>query len=111
VDPEIEQEISEAVTEVDGDQFLGLSGERVGVITKIIGDFYERHGMSQGDAVILTVTEVRRYLKKMIKGDLPDVGVSRAPRMCIKVDLPEPDGPMMATNSPFSILKLTPARA
>ena len=27
-------------------------------------------------------------------------GTSRQPRMCIRVDLPDPDGPMMATNSP-----------
>ena len=31
--------------------------------------------------------------------------------MFIAVDLPEPDGPMMATNSPRSIDRLTPASA
>ena len=36
----------------------------------------------------------------------PDVGVSRHPKICIKVDLPEPEGPIIATNSPFSISKL-----
>ena len=36
-------------------------------------------------------------------GTSPDVGTSRQPRMCISVDLPEPDGPMMATNSPSSM--------
>ena len=30
----------------------------------------------------------------------PEVGRSRQPRMCISVDLPEPDGPVTATNSP-----------
>ena len=29
----------------------------------------------------------------------------------MRVDLPEPDGPMMATYSPSSIVKLTPRRA
>ena len=29
----------------------------------------------------------------------PEVAVSRPDRMCIMVDLPEPDGPMMAVNS------------
>ena len=29
----------------------------------------------------------------------------------ISVDLPEPDGPMMATYSPFSMVMLTPRRA
>ncbi len=31
---------------------------------------------------------------------MPDVTVSRPARQCIRVDLPEPDGPMMAVNSP-----------
>ena len=31
--------------------------------------------------------------------------------MFMAVDLPEPDAPMMATNSPSSIEKLTPRRA
>jgi hypothetical protein len=29
----------------------------------------------------------------------------------IRVDLPEPEGPIIDTNSPFSILKLTPLSA
>ena len=36
----------------------------------------------------------------------PVVGRSRQPRMFIRVDLPEPDGPMIATNSPASIVEL-----
>ena len=31
--------------------------------------------------------------------------------MCMKVDLPEPDGPTMATNSPASTSSDTPRRA
>ena len=31
--------------------------------------------------------------------------------MCISVDLPEPDGPMTATYSPWSIRRLTPCNA
>ena len=34
---------------------------------------------------------------------VPWVGESRQPRMCISVDLPLPDGPMMEMNSPSSI--------
>ena len=30
---------------------------------------------------------------------------------CMSVDLPEPDGPMIATNSPSSMVKLTPRKA
>src|SRR5688572_17188114 len=41
----------------------------------------------------------------------PVVGVSTPPKMCSSVDLPEPEDPTMATNSPFSTLKLTSFRA
>ncbi|OGK68500.1 hypothetical protein A2334_01370 [Candidatus Roizmanbacteria bacterium RIFOXYB2_FULL_38_10] len=33
----------------------------------------------------------------------PEVGRSRAPKICIRVDLPLPDGPIIATNSPLFI--------
>src|SRR4026209_2465221 len=41
----------------------------------------------------------------------PELGVSTPPRTRSRVDLPEPEGPTMATNSPFSTLKLTPSMA
>src|SRR6476469_5411411 len=41
----------------------------------------------------------------------PDVGWSSASNNRMKVDLPEPDGPMRKTNSPLSILTLTSSRA
>jgi len=41
----------------------------------------------------------------------PDVGRSRQPRRFMRVDLPEPDGPMIATNSPSSIDSVTPSSA
>ena len=34
----------------------------------------------------------------------PEVSVSRPARQCISVDLPEPDGPMMAVNWPPGML-------
>ena len=41
----------------------------------------------------------------------PEVGWSRQPRICIKVDFPEPDGPMIATNSPSLTRSETPRSA
>ena len=41
----------------------------------------------------------------------PRVGTSRQPMMFISVDFPEPDGPMMATNSPRSTRRSTAVRA
>ena len=42
---------------------------------------------------------------------MPLVGRSRPPSMCSSVDLPEPEVPTTATNSPCSTLRSTPSRA
>jgi hypothetical protein len=42
---------------------------------------------------------------------VPVVGTSRQPTMFIRVDLPEPDAPMIATYSPASMSRSTPASA
>jgi len=42
---------------------------------------------------------------------VPESGRSIAPIMCSRVDLPEPDGPVSATNSPGAIVKLTSSAA
>jgi len=41
----------------------------------------------------------------------PLVGVSSAPIRCMKVDLPEPDGPVTARYSPRGTSTLTPCSA
>ena len=41
----------------------------------------------------------------------PDVGVSSPAMQCMRVDLPEPDGPITAVNRPRSNSTLMPARA
>ncbi len=42
---------------------------------------------------------------------VPEVGVSSAAMQCMRVDFPEPDGPMIAANSPRAKSRSTPARA
>ena len=42
---------------------------------------------------------------------VPEVGRSSVPMRLSRVDLPDPEGPTMATNSPRSIERLTPAHA
>src|SRR5262249_61352277 len=42
---------------------------------------------------------------------VPAVGLSRQPRIAISVDLPEPDGPISATNSPRSTVRSIPRNA
>ena len=38
----------------------------------------------------------------------PEVGRSSAARMCMSVDLPEPEGPMIAVSSPLATSSETP---
>ena len=42
---------------------------------------------------------------------VPEVGVSSPARMCMSVDLPEPDGPMIAVKRWRSKATLTPSSA
>jgi hypothetical protein len=42
--------------------------------------------------------------------DGPAVGRSRVPMTCSRVDLPDPLGPAMASSSPSSTVRLTPAQ-
>ena len=41
----------------------------------------------------------------------PEVGLSRPARMCIRVDLPEPEGPITALSWPFGTSRETPRSA
>ena len=41
----------------------------------------------------------------------PDVGRSRPAMQCIRVDLPEPDGPITAVKRPRSKVTFTPSSA
>jgi hypothetical protein len=41
----------------------------------------------------------------------PEVGVSSAAQQCISVDLPDPDGPMIAVKTPASMSSVTPSSA
>ncbi len=41
----------------------------------------------------------------------PELTVSRPAMQCMRVDLPEPEGPMMAVNSPWGKATLTSSRA
>ncbi len=42
---------------------------------------------------------------------LPSVGLSRPARMCIRVDLPEPEGPITAVSFPLATSSETPRSA
>ncbi len=57
----------------------------------------------------LVAVELRYVLVRQII--LPDVGASRQPRMFIRVDFPDPDGPMIERNSPGSMVRLILSKA
>ena len=56
--------------------------------------------------LVISSTLIYRYSPST--SILPFVGWSRPPIMFSKVVLPEPDGPTIAVNSPFSMVKSTP---
>ena len=53
----------------------------------------------------------RRRARRRRRSRVPPVGWSSPARQCISVDLPEPDGPMMAVNRPAGRSRSTPRRA
>ncbi len=57
---------------------------------------------SESFSVVISVPET---------ATVPDVGLSRPARMCINVDLPEPEGPMTAVRLPFATSSETPRSA
>ncbi len=57
---------------------------------------------------LIAVEVVRRAPSR--NGTSRVVGTSRQPRMFIMVDLPEPLGPMIATNSPCAIVEVDAAQ-
>jgi hypothetical protein len=70
-------------------------------------DVFERRGARQKIEALkhepqLTVADLRQIVAGELR-DVLSVGESRHPSMFIIVDLPEPDGPITATNSPRSM--------
>ena len=53
----------------------------------------------------------RAYTSAPFSSTWPEVGRSTPPMRCSRVDLPEPEEPTMATNSPSSTLKDTSSKA
>ena len=97
---------------------LDRSGSMRGLEEDTIGGFnsmIEKQRKEEGEVLISTVLfdsqcEVL-YDRVPVDKIEPLVGVSRQPRVFNSVDLPEPDVPMMVTNSPSVMEKETPRRA
>jgi len=75
LDPEIEDEISQSIQKNGGDHYLAMSPDRMEKICQAIALNYQNHKVSFRDVVLLTSVEVRRYIRKIIENELPDVAV------------------------------------
>ena len=60
---------------------------------------------------IVRVSSLRAKMSLPSTVTVPEVGRSSPPSIWRRVDLPEPEVPTMATNSPCSTLRSTPSRA
>jgi len=75
LDIEMENEVSKAIQKRDGECYLTLPPDRIEAIGRAIGLAYRNHKLAEKEAVILTSSEVRRYMRKVIETELPDVVV------------------------------------
>lgn len=75
VDPEIEEEIIQNVAQENGEYFLKMAPERIKKICRTIKQSFLQHKARASDTVILTRPEVRRYLKRLIETELPEIAV------------------------------------
>lgn len=75
LDPEIEDEVSRHVQKTGEGLYIHLPPDRLTEICEAIKISYARHFASKRDVVILTEPSVRRYLRKIIETDLPEVSV------------------------------------
>ena len=80
----------------------GRSGREQVELLEDEADETVAHGGERSSSKPATSWPTRRYA--------PSVGTSRHPMMCIRVDLPEPEGPTTATNSSVDRCGHTPER-
>ncbi len=76
LDPDIEDEIRKGVTKSGGETYLNVDPKTAGKLIESVKRTYTNHRFTGRDAVILTDPTVRRYIKKIIEADLPDVPVT-----------------------------------
>lgn len=75
LDPEIEDEVSQHVQKTSEGLYIHLPPHRITEICEAVKISYARHFVSKRDVVILTSPSVRRFMRKIIETDLPEVSV------------------------------------
>ncbi|MBU0505919.1 MAG: type III secretion system export apparatus subunit SctV [bacterium] len=75
LDPEIENAVLKGVSKTGQDCFLTLSPKEVERINQAVQLSFKQHRVSPKQVVILTHSEVRRYVRKLLEAEIPDVVV------------------------------------
>ena len=104
---------------LNGTEVTELSDRQLAHIrNKEIGFIFQQYNLIQSLTVLENVELPLIYQgvnaddrRDMALEALARVGMSRQPSTFIMVDLPEPDWPTTATNSPFPMVRETPSRA
>lgn len=98
LDPEIEEEISQHIQKNGNESFLTLPPDKLETISRAIGLTYKSHRVAENEVVILTQVELRRYVRKIIESDLPDVAVLSFQELDPKIIIDQRD--TISTNYP-----------
>ncbi len=73
--PDIEEEISKSIQKNGSECFLALPPDRVQAITEAFQQSLWNNQWHSRDCVVLTNLEIRRYTRKIIEQELPDLSV------------------------------------
>jgi len=75
LDPEIEDEVCQGIKKSGQDYYLTLPPEKLESIKEAVSLTYQNHQTIPRRTVLLTQPEVRRYVRKIIETEMPDVSV------------------------------------
>lgn len=75
LDPDIESTIQNSIRKINQDHFVTLSPQEISQIVAAVQSAYETHGVSDRQVVILTQPEIRRYVRRIIEADRPEIVV------------------------------------
>jgi type III secretion protein V len=98
LDPEIEDEVAAAVHKTGDGNFLALAPARLADIQHAIKRSFLNHGADPRDTVITTRPDVRRYLRRIVEAEMPEVAVLSHPELegGVRIDLKD----VISTNVP-----------
>lgn len=70
-----EQEISQSIQVSQGESYLHLEPEKIALLQQAVLAHLQQQQLSPKDIVMVTQPEVRRFLKKILEPELPDLAV------------------------------------